>query len=338
MRGGKWSRQPCPSCGRKCIFYCTACFLPVGAPKDAAVPRLKLPLQISIIFFDKIKKSTGVHARILAPESVELMQYPRQLPSLLPESTVVAFPAEDASTFEAMSLSELNSIERLVLIDTPWRKAKGILARDPRLAAARCVKLALPPSQSRFWRYHNEASGCVSTIEALHALLSEYDAAKHRVARDIGKVRPAPGMATENRSAIHTSTSASIPTSTGNPCSSSTGVSAPAPSRWDRLLFFFELIREQISAQHKASGDPRKPLPFEEAHKKWKRARVSFNAHKGSLHTRDGGKEDKATVAGRKRKLNVASTKDIPRTKQKASAGPDGVTRNSPRHISKQEP
>merc|ERR1711957_423304 len=41
-----------------------------------------------------------------------------------------------------------------------------------RLEGLRSVRLHTPPP-SRFWRYHSEGAGCVSTIEALAAVIRE---------------------------------------------------------------------------------------------------------------------------------------------------------------------
>ena len=47
----------------------------------------------------------------------------------------------------------------------------------PPLQRLRKVKLKAPPALSRFWRYHSEGEGHLSSLEALYYMLQEYQAA-----------------------------------------------------------------------------------------------------------------------------------------------------------------
>eukprot|EP00933_Yihiella_yeosuensis_P060260 TRINITY_DN6257_c0_g2_i1.p1 TRINITY_DN6257_c0_g2~~TRINITY_DN6257_c0_g2_i1.p1 ORF type:complete len:358 (-),score=44.60 TRINITY_DN6257_c0_g2_i1:27-1055(-) len=99
----------------------------------------------------------------------------REIPEYDPAKTVVLFPDDNSVLFSEVSASSdmASSAEEitLVLIDSPWRRAQS-LRRHPRLAHLRSVRLGSPPP-SRFWRYHSEGIGCVSTVEALAAMVRE---------------------------------------------------------------------------------------------------------------------------------------------------------------------
>jgi hypothetical protein len=165
-----WKRQPCPKCKRSYQFYCPVCYVPVGTPEDVAVPELALPVQVHVWFHDKAKKSTAPHAKVLARGDVEIIPLPvnaevnPQPATYTRENTVVVYPTPDADTMTDLPREALEGIRNMVFIDSPWQKAPAIL-QDPALAGLRCVKLAKPPLESSFWRYHQAGAGCVSTIE-----------------------------------------------------------------------------------------------------------------------------------------------------------------------------
>ncbi|KAF4323273.1 hypothetical protein BBO99_00001547 [Phytophthora kernoviae] len=180
-----WQRLPCTSCQRSYKFYCPKCYIPLSVPEGVTVPSLKLPLQVHVFFQDKVKKSTAPHAKVLASDDVEIIPYPpvkggHPLPTYTREDTVVVYPSFEAETLEEISAEELLRIRTLVFIDCPWQKAPVIMT-DPALNNLRHVKLAQPPKESNFWRYHKAGAGCVSTIEAIQMMLEEYTAAAKKV-------------------------------------------------------------------------------------------------------------------------------------------------------------
>lgn len=175
-----WTRVPCPSCKRSYKFYCPVCCIAIGKPQDVVVPSLGLPLQVHIWFQDKVKKSTAPHAKVLAPKDVQIIQYPlpetngsdgeQAAPMYTREDTVVVYPSYESETLADLTAEDLQQLKTLVFIDCPWQKAPVIL-QDSVLANVRCVKLAKPPLESKFWRYHKAGKGCVSTIEGAFACL-----------------------------------------------------------------------------------------------------------------------------------------------------------------------
>ncbi|RLN96036.1 hypothetical protein BBJ28_00020406 [Nothophytophthora sp. Chile5] len=184
LRPTAWQRLPCTSCQRSYKFYCPKCYIPLGVPEDAAVPTLTLPLQVHVWFQDKVKKSTAPHAKVLAPRDVEIIPYPPVngsdvLPTYTREDAVVVYPSFESETLDKITVEELRTIRTLVFIDCPWQKAAAIMM-DPAISSLRCVKLAQPPQESNFWRYHKAGAGCVSTIEAIKLMLEEYTSAATR--------------------------------------------------------------------------------------------------------------------------------------------------------------
>lgn len=247
----QWRRTECPGCQHSAMFYCSFCCTPLGVPDGVNVPPVKLPWRrCDVIFDDSPKKATSVHAKVLAPAQVRLVDlftndassnrtlsrhgagyeeaHPataviREIPEYDPSSTAVLFPDEGSvpiTELEVPSGLELT----IVVIDAPWRRAQ-VLRRHPRLLPLRSVRLREPPP-SRFWRYHAEGSGCVSTVEALAALRREV--------------------------------------------SSGDGGDTPQDAWEDPLLFFFVRQFAHIASQRR--GDP--DLPTDEAAKDRRSARV----------------------------------------------------------------
>ncbi|CAE7569284.1 unnamed protein product [Symbiodinium natans] len=195
------------------MFYCPYCCTPLGVPEGVTVPRARLPFaHCDIIFDDAPKKATSIHAKVLAPEQVRLIDLftteantnrtlsrpaggtatkaesedirgeissdanavIREIPEYDPHITLVLFPDDSSATFEEVATeSDVGPLDQLtlVVIDSPWKRAQ-VLRKHPRLAKLRSIRLGHPPP-SRFWRYHSEGTGCVSTVEALAALAKE---------------------------------------------------------------------------------------------------------------------------------------------------------------------
>lgn len=174
----RWSRIVCASCQQSTKYYCAKCFVPVGVPSDVSVPLLTLPVKLHIWFQDKLKKSTAPHAKVLAHNDVEIINWPlseqhQQSLKYHRDEVLVVYPTYDAEVLPEMTCQDLEQVTTLVFIDCPWQKAPVIL-QDPKLVGLRRVKLASPPTQSKFWRYHQAGAGCVSTIEGIISLAHYY--------------------------------------------------------------------------------------------------------------------------------------------------------------------
>lgn len=267
---------------------------------------MKLPFgRCDVIFDDAAKKATSMHAKVLAPDQVRLVDLHthdgssnrtlsrctqstestgagvvREVPDYDPRTTWVLFPDEGSSTFaEALAADGLRSPGEvtIVAIDSPWRRAKA-LRQHPNIARLRSVRLARPPP-SNFWRYHAEGEGCVSTVEALAQLARE--------ARDADVQRTADG-------------------GDGNQ-----GQQAAGPAELDGdplghpLLFFFARQLAHMSASLRSRGDGGE-LPTDARAKDRRAARVrQREARPGAQRLRPRG-GDEAEPHGKSARLREA--------------------------------
>lgn len=71
-------RSKCRKCGGSRMFYCYTCYVPVENVPVEQIPLVKLPLKIDIIKHpnETDGKSTAIHAKLLAPEFVNIYTYP----------------------------------------------------------------------------------------------------------------------------------------------------------------------------------------------------------------------------------------------------------------------
>ena len=109
-------------------FYCPTCLRVVGAPPSAApVPQLAFPVRIDLVLADYRKKSTGVQAAALAPGSVHIHTFPKEIPDDWdPQRSLVVFPSENAVTLEEIDPQELAGVERFVILDSRWNNTTRV--------------------------------------------------------------------------------------------------------------------------------------------------------------------------------------------------------------------
>lgn len=213
VEAASWSRTFCPDCGKGSMFYCPYCCSALGMPEDVKVPSVRLPFRrLEVVFDDKPQKATGIHAKVLAPSQVRLVDlftrdsssnrtlvrrgdgegqgeeaWPetavvREMPMFDTRTAVVLFPddgsmpydeAAAAASSSHSSLGPLAPLEELTVIAIDSPWRRALaLRRHPELKDLRSIRLKSPPP-SLFWRFHSEGSGCVSTIEAIAALARE---------------------------------------------------------------------------------------------------------------------------------------------------------------------
>ena len=271
-----------------------------GAPESVVVPQLKLPLRVTLLFNDKIKKNTGVHARILAPQDVELIQY-RNLEKkhdvFDPSTDVVLFPSQDAVTFEELPPQQLLALKRVVLIDTPWQFAKKKVLGDARVMGLTRIKLGKVKKHSSYWRYHLEGADCLSTIECLVQALNEFSDAVALAgftsnantlslhgsissvqSRDCSDTKPVSFQrSSSERPGLHSSVS----TKANEKMSTSTNTESTTTQHFDDLLFFFRLIAQRIT-QSRPTDSHNANLPTTVAGKQQLARIKAQNARAGS--------------------------------------------------------
>ena len=183
------------------------------------------------------------------------------------ETTVVLYPSPSSMTLAELPPASISALRTVVVVDAKWTKTvrghapmprpwrqlrhislvlllfcmcvrvrtcaeQGGVLEHRRLRGLRHVRLAAPPAASRFWRYHDQGPGCVSTVEALVLLFTEFRAApSNAVTRAaVASLGPPPLLLS----------GPPLPTGAGH----GAGLIPEA-----RLLFLFGLISAAIAAQ-----------------------------------------------------------------------------------------
>ncbi|CAG8483869.1 7281_t:CDS:2 [Scutellospora calospora] len=191
-------RTPCPKCDKPVKYFCYWCYIFVGCDSKE-IPRVKLPIKIDvwdftffiikflgqkvllvcgeISCFELIKhnkeldgKSTVAHAKVIAPDDVEIISY-LQMPKIKdPDRVLLLYPSPDSKTLQEIPRS---SFDKLLIVDGTWRQASNMAKTNPELKNIR--KVTIKPQKTLFWRYQNKDENHLSTIEALYYFLKEYN-------------------------------------------------------------------------------------------------------------------------------------------------------------------
>lgn len=163
-------REKCPSCSKPFQLYCSKCLQVTVAP-SVKIPSFTLPLSVDYIFHrqESIRKSTGIHACVLAPRQCRIVAFPSQVPDYDPDSTVLLFPSPAAVYLDDPSL-DFSTIKKVILIESTWQKANTVAAH-PNFANLRHVRIR--DRVSTFWRYQELGSQFLSTLEATFYLCVE---------------------------------------------------------------------------------------------------------------------------------------------------------------------
>ena len=78
-------------------------------------------------------------------------------------STYLLFPSIDSVPLESVA----NDIETLCVLDCKWTKSR-LIRKNEAFKRMKKVHLTHGPSESFFWRWHNQGQGMCSTIEAIY--------------------------------------------------------------------------------------------------------------------------------------------------------------------------
>ena len=167
--------RQCQSSNNNNKIYCYKCLVPVGKPEENALPRVDLPIKLDILRHPKElrTKSTALHAGILCPkEMVRIEELPNEskLSEIDPEKTLLLFPTADSTTLE--EIPDLNTIERVVVVDSTWQQANSVLRSDLCQRLTRRVKLA-KTHETSFWRHQRKGDDHLATIEAIYYFFRE---------------------------------------------------------------------------------------------------------------------------------------------------------------------
>ena len=180
----EWGRGDCP-CGKasKITWFCPFCHTTIGVPEHVTVPSITLPVDTVILRRDKKNKNTGSHAKVLAPETVHIVDIATvtpahrqkrarvnesfQLPvAATPENAVVLFPSKKSVPLPELDKTTAAALQYLIIIDSTWNSTRAILELDT-LVNFKHVRLANAPEESRFWRVPPNGKHFLSTIEAM---------------------------------------------------------------------------------------------------------------------------------------------------------------------------
>ncbi|CAJ0627171.1 15459_t:CDS:2 [Entrophospora sp. SA101] len=167
-------RIPCKLCNKPVKYYCYYCYKIVGIRKDDEkfIPKLKLPIKIDIVKHNQELdgKSTAPHAKLIAPDDVEIYSH-ENIPEITnPDRVLLLFPDPDAKLLKDISL---DSFDKLIVVDGTWRQAISMTKKNPTFRKLR--KVTIKPQKTLFWRYQNKNENYLATIEAIYYFLREYD-------------------------------------------------------------------------------------------------------------------------------------------------------------------
>lgn len=159
------TRYTCPTCHQSRRYYCYKC---AEAAPGITPPRVRLPIPRLTVVKDPREldgKSTAVQAKIVCPDQVCIVSSLDYHPVEY-SSTVVLFPSADA---KGPGEVEWGEVENVVVIEGTWSQAKAIEKTLPR----EIMRVTLPTDRkTAFWRYQQLGEHCLSTVEAMHALMS----------------------------------------------------------------------------------------------------------------------------------------------------------------------
>lgn len=173
------ARSKCPKCGASCVWYCPNPSCLELVVERSLVPSVSLPVRVAISHHrsERLKKCTGIHAKVLDPEMVDVFVMNQDLPDFSANGdTVALYPSPDAVLLSELSSEELSRIKRVVLVEATWVSARGAVA-EARIDGIRHIRVD-GGRVTRNWRPqrgtkpHNPNG--FSSIEAIHQFMLEY--------------------------------------------------------------------------------------------------------------------------------------------------------------------
>eukprot|EP01095_Lingulamoeba_sp_RSL-Kostka_P016327 TRINITY_DN7952_c2_g1_i1.p1 TRINITY_DN7952_c2_g1~~TRINITY_DN7952_c2_g1_i1.p1 ORF type:complete len:298 (+),score=54.48 TRINITY_DN7952_c2_g1_i1:49-894(+) len=163
-------RFVCNKCKKSRKYFCYNCYVTPENIKDN-IPQLELPIGLDIIQHktELKSKSTAIHAKIIAPTSTTIYQYPDEVPEFEnPDEILLLFPNETAIP---VSDIDITTVKRLVVIDSQWSNTKAMLNHE-NLKNLKTVKIE--NYNTVFWRYQNKGDEYLATIEAIYFFYKEF--------------------------------------------------------------------------------------------------------------------------------------------------------------------
>ncbi len=122
---------------------------------------------------EKISKSSIVSAKLIAPASLSILNYPdiEDISSFPAQSSCVLFPSKDAKRIQAYEPEFVEKLQHLIIIDCTWNQTKKIL-QHPLIKTL--PKVIIEAKETTFWRYQEVGKANLATVEALYYFLRDY--------------------------------------------------------------------------------------------------------------------------------------------------------------------
>ncbi|GAO50675.1 hypothetical protein SAICODRAFT_8638 [Saitoella complicata NRRL Y-17804] len=152
------SRQKCPACESSRPGWCYKCCQPLYP--DPVKYEKELPVKVDIIHHYAEAKSKSSIPYLLTASNKQLQthHFPT-LPTYDPRTTYILLPGPDSTPISALTKSNLDSMERLLVLDSSWVRVLGIRRDEGSgLGGLRCVQLDLEREggwRPMFWRWRN---------------------------------------------------------------------------------------------------------------------------------------------------------------------------------------
>lgn len=171
-------RYPCSKCNRYYKYYCQDCCIPI---LPNTIPSLQLPINIDIIkhICESNSKSTANQAKVICPDSVQMYDYPKEIPTYDKSDVILVYPDEKSTTisstenFGNKNQVDFTGIKKILFIDGTWKQSRQI-RRHQNLNNLQSIRLG-NDVQTQYWRsqkgYSDEG---LATIEAIYYFLKEY--------------------------------------------------------------------------------------------------------------------------------------------------------------------
>ncbi|KAF9918131.1 DTW domain-containing protein 1 [Lobosporangium transversale] len=241
-------KKHCPTCNKNVRYFCNKCLNLVNCPKGS-VPQLKLPIKIDVIKHEQERdgKSTALHAKILAPQDVEVYGW-KSMPKYEDvDRLLLLFPSPDAKR-----LSEIDpaSFDKLVVIDGTWDQANKMSKSNSPLLRMKRVTIA--PHETLFWRHQRKADDHLATIEAIYYFLREYH---ETYLSDVPE--PIMSSGSSNQASLASGTTKVIDESS----STDSAVSTPQDS-WTSVSLDQDAVADKTITPHKEWIESKKLGPY----------------------------------------------------------------------------
>ena len=251
----------CEKCGKKSLNYCAACLLPC-LPPGVPAPLVRLPLRVEVLR-GKEESADKSTASMLAASSPDiriwhLPDFPpiadaRRVLLLYPSPTSVPVTEVDPAAFDA-----------LIVIDTTWQRAGGVL-QLPQLAGPFVhvhLRGEFPQGgpHTVFWRHQPLGPACLSTAEATYYALRGLEVARQRKAAAEGSRQGAQEAASSSSSSSRGSQALEEAASSSS-ATATTTLGQHYDGRFDDLLAYF-LAQYRKVQQAYGSGGSKEGQPY----------------------------------------------------------------------------